>query len=146
MFYVVLITLSCMSFKNPSSTTETAVSSGSITVTIDGIETKKGQIVFMLFNSNEGFPSETDKAYKTGIVKTFSTNASYTFENIPHGTYAIAVFHDEDGNGKIKKNWIGMPKEPVGASNLTKMSKPNFKKCKFQLEASELSIDMIFIL
>ena len=145
MFFVLLITLSCMSFKNPSTSSE-EVATGNIKVTINGIENKKGQIVFMLFNSNDGFPSETGKAFKKGIVKTFSTNATFTFEDVPHGSYAIAVFHDEDGNGEIKKNWIGMPKEPVGSSNLTKMSKPNFKKCKFQLDASELTIDMIFII
>ncbi|WP_053002227.1 DUF2141 domain-containing protein [Kordia jejudonensis] len=119
---------------------------GTIKVNIKGIQSEKGQIVFMLFNKDEGFPKEVNKAYKKGYVKEFSDTASYTFKDLPHGTYAIVIFHDENGDGKIESNFFGMPKEPVGASNLTKRSKPNFKKCSIELNTSEKVIDMIFII
>lgn len=143
---LILIATSMTSFKPTTKMTSIAVKSGNIKVKINGIESKKGQIVFMLFNKDEGFPSATNKAYKTGIVTTFDGTASYTFKDIPYGTYAIAVFHDENADGAIQKNFIGMPKEPVGASNLTKMSKPSFKKCAVELNASELKLDMVFII
>jgi len=36
---------------------------------------------------------------------------------IPPGTYAIACYHDENDNGKLDTNFLGIPKEGTGASN-----------------------------
>lgn len=33
------------------------------------------------------------------------------------GTYAVAVYHDKDGNRKLKKHWNLLPDEPFGLSN-----------------------------
>ena len=33
------------------------------------------------------------------------------------GTYAIAVYHDLNASRKLDTTWIGIPEEPVGASN-----------------------------
>lgn len=33
------------------------------------------------------------------------------------GTYAVAAYHDLDGNRKLKKQWNLMPSEPFGLSN-----------------------------
>ena len=37
--------------------------------------------------------------------------------NVKPGTYSIAVFHDVNGNGKLDRNFIGLPNEPYGFSN-----------------------------
>lgn len=141
-----LVAIVTMSFKTNSKASSIEENSGSIKVNINGIENQKGQIVVMLFNTEDGFPKEVNKAYKKGYVKKFSETASYTFENVPHGTYAVVIFHDENSDGEIESNFIGMPKEPVGASNLTKRGKPNFKKCSIKLNSSEKILDMIFII
>ena len=39
-----------------------------------------------------------------------------TIPNVPPGRYAAQVFHDLDGNGKLKRNLFGIPTEPVGFS------------------------------
>ena len=33
------------------------------------------------------------------------------------GTYAVAVYHDRDGDRKLKKHWNLLPREPFGLSN-----------------------------
>ncbi len=38
------------------------------------------------------------------------------FAGIAPGRYAVTAQHDEDGDGKLKTNFIGMPKEGVGIS------------------------------
>jgi uncharacterized protein (DUF2141 family) len=47
---------------------------------------------------------------------------------------AIKVFHDEDGNGKVSKNWTGIyPKEGLGFSNKQKLGTfgpPSYDKSK----------------
>ncbi|MEO1012805.1 MAG: DUF2141 domain-containing protein [Bacteroidota bacterium] len=120
--------------------------SGTITVHLKEIKSEEGEIVFMLFNEEDGFPKEPERAFKKGVVKEFSGSASYSFTNIPYGTYAVSIFQDKDRDGTIKSNFIGMPKEPVGASNMTKMGKPSFKKCSFQLESPKKELNMKFIL
>ena len=47
--------------------------------------------------------------------------------NVKPGTYAIAVFHDVNGNGKLDRNFIGLPNEPYGFSNdVGRRGPPNF--------------------
>ncbi|WP_179367639.1 DUF2141 domain-containing protein [Winogradskyella forsetii] len=119
---------------------------GKITVNATEIEQVEGDIYFLIYKSDEGFPKEKDKAYKSGKVSDYKTEASYTFENIPYGTYAVAFFQDENGNGKLDDNFIGIPKEPVGASNMTSMGKPSFKKCKFELKKSKKEMTLPFVI
>jgi len=119
---------------------------GRVTVELTGIEKTEGQIAFMLFDQEDGFPSEPAKALKMGIVKEYSDKTTFTFDDVPYGTYALAVFHDENSDGEIERNFMGMPKEPVGASNLFKMGRPNFKKCSFKLKEGEKKLSMVFII
>lgn len=106
----------------------------------------KGEVVFMLFNNSDGFPKERNKAYKYHAVSDFGNSASYTFTGVPYGEYAISVHQDKDADGEMKSNFIGMPKEPVGASNLTKMGKPNFEKCKIVVDDPSEEINIKFII
>ena len=50
------------------------------------------------------------------------------------GTYAVAVYHDENANIKFDKNWIGLPKEGYGISNNPTMflGPPAFDDAKFE--------------
>ncbi len=135
---IAVIAVVLMGFTKPDS--------GNITINLRDIESKEGEIVFMLFAKEDGFPREPSKAFKRGVVTDFSASASYTFKNVPYGVYAVSVFQDRDKDGEIKSNFIGMPKEPVGASNMTKMGKPSFKKCSFQLNSQNKELSMKFIL
>jgi len=42
------------------------------------------------------------------------------FPGVAPGRYAVSVFHDENSNGKMDTNFIGIPREGVGASNNAK--------------------------
>jgi len=57
------------------------------------------------------------------------------FKNLPEKTYAVCVFHDEDSDGKLKTNWLGMPREGVGSSNNAKgrLGPPRFSAAAFPL-------------
>jgi uncharacterized protein (DUF2141 family) len=52
------------------------------------------------------------------------------------GTYGLTLIDDENENGKIDKNLIGMPKEGFGFSNffMEKMKKPVFDDFKVELK------------
>ena len=57
-----------------------------------------------------------------------------SLQDIPFGTYAISLFHDQNGNGKLDSNWIRIPKEPYGFSQnaAATFGPPKFQKAAFQ--------------
>ncbi|KXK35986.1 MAG: hypothetical protein UZ06_CHB003000174 [Chlorobi bacterium OLB6] len=77
-----------------------------------------------------------------------STKAQYTFTDLPEGTYAVSVLHDENNNGKIDKKFI-VPKEGIGFSRITSIgltNRPNFKKASFQLTGNKkITIHIIYM-
>lgn len=110
-----------------------AQESPSVRVQIQGIEsTSNGPLVIMLFATADGFPVAPSKAISKGRVSATSSSANYTFEDVAPGQYAVAVFQDSNENGTVDSNFLGMPKEPVGASNHSKFGRPNFSQCAFR--------------
>ena len=63
------------------------------------------------------------------------------FDNVPPGTYAIAVVHDTNGNGRADTNFLGMPTEGVGVSNnvMPRLSVPSFDANKFSVAAGHIT-------
>jgi uncharacterized protein (DUF2141 family) len=54
------------------------------------------------------------------------------------GTYALAVYHDEDGNRKFKRSGLGLPAEGYAFSNnaATVFGLPNFRSVRFAVPRS----------
>jgi uncharacterized protein (DUF2141 family) len=61
-----------------------------------------------------------------------------TIANVPSGNYAAQVFFDENGNGKVDRALLGIPKEGVGFSNDAPihLSAPKFKDARFWFDNS----------
>jgi uncharacterized protein (DUF2141 family) len=118
----------------------------SVTVNISGARSQKGNVVVCLWSKeNKDFPiCSSAAAYKSTTLKANSSNLVTTFQNVPSGEYAISAFHDENGNGKLDTNWMGMPKEGIAAPNMDKeknqnqgrRERPSFDKMKFNLNSS----------
>ena len=108
----------------------------SLTITVDDLQNSTGVVQFSLYNTEDCFPDEHyEKEIKQLNAKISNNVSTVTFENIPEGTYAINILHDEDEDGKIKKGWV-LPVEGIGFSNLKSinpLNRPSFKKCKFEL-------------
>jgi uncharacterized protein (DUF2141 family) len=107
-----------------------------VTVTITGLHSNAGKVVLTLYNAEDGYPKEPKKAFRQ-ISGTISNNTSnIILNNIPKGVYAVACYHDENGNGKLDSNFLGIPVEGVGASNNAKgfMGPPKFNDAKFNVE------------
>lgn len=124
-----------------------ALAQGQIIVEIKGVESDKGTIFINLYQRAEGFPSDWSKAFKQISIPATEGTMNYTFQNIPWGSYAISIAHDENDNGTLDTNFIGMPKEPVGASNQTRLGKPKFERSRFEVNENNKrkKIPMIFI-
>ena len=112
----------------------TTLFSFNIEVKITHIENTKGKMYIGLYNKVKGF-REITKTFKKIIVPIDSKSLVQTFHDVPKGTYAISVFHDENNNAKLDTNLIGIPKENYGFSHNVKhlMRATNFNEAKFIL-------------
>lgn len=132
---------------NPNAPAQPTTRLESVRVQIHGVRNTNGDIACAIFNAAEGYPEESTKAYKFIRMASPGNSAICQFHDIPPGTYAVAVFHDENANGKLDKNFLGIPREGYGASNNVrpKMSAPAFKDAAFSVKAggtTTLNIDM----
>jgi uncharacterized protein (DUF2141 family) len=114
-------------------------------VIVEGLREPKGQLVVLMFNNAEDFPTKQDQAIFTNKVQVYGPTARIVFETVPAGTYAIAVYHDENMNGKMDRHWYGPPKEGYGASNDAKgkFGPPQFDDAKFEVNETQTTIKII---
>lgn len=113
-----------------------------IHVEIAGVHNDKGQVLCSLFSSAKDFPKKTDKAVAHAISAISQAHASCEFSGIAPGTYAVSVFHDENSNGKMDTNFMGIPREGVGASNNAKghLGPPKFEAAAFRFLGGRLDL------
>lgn len=122
---------------------------GSITVRITGLRSSDGNLSVALFNAKKGFPGKYENAIRKAKTSAAGSQHVVVFNDVPYGTYAVAVQHDENGNGKLDSNFLGMPKEGVGTSNnpKSKFGPPSFDDASFVLDkkAVELTVNLRYL-
>jgi uncharacterized protein (DUF2141 family) len=94
-----------------------------------------------LFDSSVGFPREfLHSAQNVMVIKIRNTAARCDFEAIPPGTYALAVIHDENSNGKLDTNLLGIPTAGYGFSNdaTALVGTPSFSDASFSYDGQSL--------
>ena len=111
-----------------------------LTVTVEQVRNSKGEIRFSIFNVPSQFPQgneldSKDVPAQLGLV-------TVHIYNLTPGVYAIAVHHDENRDGEMNTNFIGLPKEGYGFSNNAKVnfSPPVFEAAAFNLGVGDKSI------
>jgi len=113
-------------------------------VKITGLLSEKGQVKLAMFNSAETWLGDHPK-YKT-TIDVNSQSVSWKLGDIPYGDYGIAVFHDENKNGKMDKNFLGIPQEAYGFSNNMRVvfGPPSWDKSKFVVKGptTDVSIEV----
>jgi uncharacterized protein (DUF2141 family) len=114
-----------------------------IHVKIQNIKNSTGKVACALFDSPVGFPTEYLR-YATNLmaINIRKSQARCDFEDIPPGTYAIAVVHDENMNGKLDTNLLGIPTEGYAFSNDAKglLGAPSFSAASFPYDGRDLEL------
>lgn len=110
------------------------VNANELRVTFDDLRNDKGHLLYLVFDSEKGFPDKPEKSIQQGELPSGKAKEGLLLD-LPEGKYSITVIHDEDGNGKLDKNFIGMPKEGFGFSNDPRIffGPPSFKKTLFKV-------------
>ncbi|MCR6624857.1 MAG: hypothetical protein DI562_18575 [Stenotrophomonas acidaminiphila] len=113
-----------------------------LTVTLHDVRAQTGLLKLAVVDSQAGWdgqakPIQADGAPPQGNVATF------VFKDLQPGAYAVLVTHDENGNGTLDSNMIGMPVEAYGFSNNPNvMRKPTWDEARFEVGAQDAAIDI----
>ena len=106
-----------------------SVEAGELRITVDGIRSAHGTLLIGLYDSpasfkkaveapaKKGFLSDPDRFAAVALRANAALKGAVVFSNIDPGRYAAIAFHDENGNGKLDRNFLGLPTEPYGFSN-----------------------------
>ena len=94
----------------------TAAASGAdLTVTVKEVHSSTGTVYLAVYDeASFGRPEVAKVRQRAPAVK---GEITFVIHSLPAGKYAVASYHDENGNGKLDMNSLGMPTEGYGFSN-----------------------------
>jgi uncharacterized protein (DUF2141 family) len=110
---------------------------GDLAVIVRGAKADRGTIIVKLFRQKDDVPKGPAFLQLTAPARKAGSRVS--FRDVALGKYAIFVFHDENENGTLDHNFVGIPKEPMGFSGGFRLSLwsgvPNFDDLDFDFTA-----------
>lgn len=112
----------------PAATDENA-----LIVDAAGFADARGHAIAKLFEPGDNVLEHGRRQSIAGIR---DGKARFEFAGLPAGSYAVVVFHDENDNGEIDHNRLGLPSEALGFSNGFRpglfSGLPSFDKLRFE--------------
>ena len=110
-----------------------------LTVTVTNVATEDGQVRIAVYDEETWL--DTERRVAREFVAPLGATVSATFE-LPPGTYAVAVLHDVNGNGRMDYGFMRMPKEPYGFSNgvVPRFGPPKFDDSAFAIADDDVDI------
>lgn len=117
-------------------------------VTVAGVRNSAGLLDVCVFDTEQDFPD--CGGHQAGTSRRQPASAGtmrFDFEVAP-GLHAVSVLHDENGNGRLDTNFLGIPREGGGASNNPppRFGPPHFADAVFRLspQGSQIVINMVY--
>ena len=106
---------------------ETVVLAATLAVTVQGVRSGEGRIVLAVCE---------EPAYPAGhcafrvTAPAAEGSVRITVPDVPPGTYALRAYHDENGNGQLDRNLLGVPWEGFGFGNdaPVRLAPPSFRE------------------
>ncbi len=116
---------------------------GTIEVVYGPVDVPSGAVACALFDAPRGFPGGSGAIAQVRGEFTDGT-AICRFKDVAAGTYAISAFHDMDGDGKLKTNLVGLPRETFAVSNNapSHFGPPRFDDAKFTFDGGTLRLPL----
>jgi len=95
-----------------------------------------GVVVIQVYDSQNAFGDFRDPLREASFD--LASGGEYRIDGLPGGTVAVLAYIDENGNGVLDKNFIGIPREPIALSNgYRPKGPPSFQRAAILLEARD---------
>lgn len=117
--------------------------SPSITINISGLKEVRGNLLIAFYNNEKDFLTPHKAVYERTVRVTAKTQ-TVKMQNIARGTYAVAIIHDVNSNGKLDTNFLGIPTEPVGVSRnaRNRFGPPQYNDARFEYRGGLLTLNI----
>ena len=120
-----------------------------ILVTIDNVRSSEGLVTAVLYDDQPEHFLKKGKRLDRTRVEALEGETKLCLEPPGSGDYAIAIYHDENGNKKFDRNFLGIPEEGYGFSNNPgfKFGKPDLEEVLFQTNGTkkEVTVSVIYL-
>jgi uncharacterized protein (DUF2141 family) len=104
----------------------------SVKLTVTGFHNSEGRLLLAVFNDISQFPYEPFMEFGWEKDTVSGSSMVIDFDLPAEGSYAFSVLDDNNANGELDKNFIGLPQEHFGFSNDARpafFSPPEFEEC-----------------
>lgn len=119
-------------------------SGAKIVLEIEDFDNDDGLVISHLYpkSNKDKYPTKPQFAIQRKTGKLSGKKTNIVFDNVPFGEYAVSVHHDENSNGKMDRNFLGMPSEKYGFSNnpTITFSPPEFDECKIDVDKKVIKL------
>lgn len=89
-----------------------------LNIVVTGLRNAEGQVCVKLFSGSAGFPNDDDSAVQRQCVAIGEDAMPLvTFSDVQPGSYAIAAYHDSNGDEQLNRGTFGIPTEGYAFSN-----------------------------
>lgn len=110
-----------------------AAGAAQLSVDVVNVERPGGHVMIAVYDNADAWESSAEPVAKERDSVTGATVRIH-FSDLAPGRYAIKLFHDENGNGKLDSNMLGIPVENYGFSNGGgRLGPPSFDDAAFEL-------------
>ena len=138
----------------PAALVASPAAAGDVVITITDLRSNKGVVRACMTSRAKVFPKcREDPASHRTVVKAGAKagdTVTIRFTGVEPGSYAIALLHDENNDGKANRSLGMMPREGYGFSRDAKvrMGPPKFEEAVFEHtgENQKLTITMRYFL
>lgn len=115
-----------------------------LTLEITEVESDQGQLLIAVHNDPNAFPRDGKKAVLLKTVIAQKGSVQVVMGKLKPGIYAVSFMHDENGDGKMGTNFLGIPKEGFGFSNdpTITFGPPSFDRAKIEIKGPTILIRM----
>ncbi|WP_046247415.1 DUF2141 domain-containing protein [Hymenobacter terrenus] len=103
------------------------------TIQVVNIEKDRGRVVVEIYNEKSGW---LKKPFRRLTLAPEASVQTAQF-SVPPGKYAVSIYQDTNGNGKLDMNFLSIPKEPIGFGNNYKpFGQPKFESALVEYAAA----------
>ncbi len=144
----VAFALLCTAFPAASATADHACNDSTRTrleVTVRNVKSSRGSVMLTVYPANkERWLAKRGKLFKLEVPATAPVTHACIALPTAAG-YALAVYHDENGNRHFDRNWIGLPVEGFGVSRnpSSLIGLPSLEDSRFDALDGTTTLDII---
>jgi uncharacterized protein (DUF2141 family) len=117
---------------------------GKLIIRVTDLSDDKGTVNLSMYDSAKEYSAKNGAPVKKMKARIEKGHALIEFDDVPYGEYGFKLYHDQNGNGVMDRNFLGIPQEDYAFSNNAagRFGSPSYDKVKFRFGQKELRLDV----